>query len=116
MTAPLTLTPLLHVESLDASIAFYEALGGRVVHRSRGGDWAQLAIGGAELGLLAHPPNPEQSEGILELCFTSDDALATLESRLRASGITIERGAADDQNQPARAGDVQLDARVTGGT
>ena len=92
----LALQPMIHVEDMRASIAFYEALGGRVVVGSRDGDWAQIAIGGAEIGLLAHPPNPEQNEGTVELMFEASGDLGALEIRLRDAGVTVVRGAADE--------------------
>ncbi len=40
-----------------------EVLGGVLIEGSRDGDWAQVSIGGAEIGLLAYPANPEQGQG-----------------------------------------------------
>ena len=69
----LRLRPMVHVQDMAASVAFYERLGAHVVHGSRDGDWTLLEIGGSQLGLLAHPPNPEQDEGTVELNFQTDD-------------------------------------------
>lgn len=63
------LRPMVHVEDMAASVAFYEQLGATVVHGSRDGDWALMALGQDRIGLLAHPPNPEQREGTVELNF-----------------------------------------------
>jgi len=87
---------MIHVKDMAASIKFYEALGGDLVTQSRDGDWAQLALGGAEIGLLAHPANPEQHEGLVELNFESDEPLGALQERLKAAGVKIARGAADE--------------------
>jgi len=92
----LKLQPMIHVKDMAASIKFYEALGGDLVTQSRDGDWAQLALGGAEIGLLAHPANPEQHEGLVELNFESDEPLGALQERLKAAGVKIARGAADE--------------------
>ena len=92
----LKLQPMIHVKDMAASIKFYEALGGDLVTQSRDGDWAQLALGGAEIGLLAHPANPEQHEGQVELNFESDEPLGALQERLKAAGVKIARGAADE--------------------
>jgi len=92
----LKLQPIVHVADLRASIAFYEALGGTMLVGSRDGDWAQVRIGGAEIGLLAHPANPDQLEGEVELCFEYSEPLAELERKLSESGVTILRGAADE--------------------
>ena len=92
----LKLQPMIHVEDLAASIKFYEALGATLLTGSRDGDYAQLAIGGAEISLLAHPVNPEQAEGQVELSFEADEPLDLLQARLEAAGVTIARGASDE--------------------
>ncbi|GEM_PF-240342 len=92
----LTLQPMIHVEQMAAAIKFYEALGFSLTVGSRDGDWAQMRLGGAELGLLAHPPNPEQNEGIVELNFESQEPLEALEARLREAGVTIARPTGDE--------------------
>ena len=92
----LKLQPMIHVEDMAASIRFYEALGATLVTGSRDGDWAQLRLGGAEISLLAHPANPEQHEGQVELNFEYDGPLAALQEQLEAGGVTIARGAADE--------------------
>jgi catechol 2,3-dioxygenase-like lactoylglutathione lyase family enzyme len=95
-TSGLKLQPIIHVKDMAASINFYTALGGVLLTKSRDGDWAQLALGGAEIGLLAHPPNPEQGEGVVELSFTSEGSLDTLQQHLATAGVNIIRGAADE--------------------
>ncbi len=92
----LKLQPMIHVEDMSASIKFYEALGATLVTASRDSDYAQLALGGAEIGLLAHPANPEQNEGQVELNFEADEPLDVLQERLERSGVKIARGAADE--------------------
>ena len=92
----LQLQPIIHVGNIPDSVRFYEALGGEVIARSRDDDWAQVRIGASEIGLLAHPPNPEQGEDYVELCFSSDRRLNDVERELRAAGVTIVRGAADE--------------------
>ena len=90
------LQPMVHVEDMAASVAFYEALGAQVVHGSRDGDWVLLRLGGTELGLLAHPPNPDQGEGAVELNLVSTGPLPELEERLRATGVEVARPATDE--------------------
>ena len=90
------LQPMVHVDDMAASVAFYEALGARVVHGSRDGDWVLLRIGGAELGLLAHPPNPEQGDGSIELNLVSAQPLEELEEHLRAAGVSVVRPTTDE--------------------
>jgi hypothetical protein len=90
------LRPMVHVDDMAASVMFYEQLGATVVHGSRDGDWALLALGDARIGLLAHPPNPEQNEGTVELNFEAKEPIEGLEARLRAVGITISRPVSDE--------------------
>lgn len=92
----LRLQPMVHVADMAASVAFYEALGGQVVHGSRDGDWVLLRLGGTEVGLLAHPPNPEQGEGSVELNLVSTDPLEELEERVRAAGVDVVRPTGDE--------------------
>ena len=93
---PVRLQPMVHVADMPASVTFYEALGAHVVHGSRDGDWVLLRLGGTEIGLLAHPPNPEQGEGAVELNLVSTRPLEELEERLRASGVEVVRPTADE--------------------
>ncbi|MFN8631970.1 MAG: VOC family protein [Chloroflexota bacterium] len=92
----LRLQPIVHVSAMAPAVAFYEALGFAVVGGSRDGDWAELRLGASELGLLAHPPNPEQGEGDVELAFATSEPLAPLEERLRAAHVEIARPAGDE--------------------
>ena len=92
----LALQPMLHVAELGRALDFYRLLGATVVQGSRDGDWALLRFGTAELGLLAHPANPEQDEGPVELNFACDDDLPGLEDRLREAGATIMRPTGDE--------------------
>jgi catechol 2,3-dioxygenase-like lactoylglutathione lyase family enzyme len=92
----LTLQPMVHVEDMTASVAFYEGLGATVINGSRDGDFALLRLGSSELSLLAHPPNPEQNEGQVELNFATSEDLAELEQRLRERGVTVVTPASDE--------------------
>ncbi|MDT8914985.1 VOC family protein [Amycolatopsis sp. PS_44_ISF1] len=82
------LRPMVHVQEMSSSVAFYERLGAHVVHGSRDGDWALLELAGTRFGLLAHPPNPQQDEGRVELNFQADQPLHEVEDHLRAAGLT----------------------------
>ncbi len=91
-----TLQPMLHVEDMGKAIDFYSKLGATVLNGSRDGDWALLRFGDTELGLLAHPANPEQNEGKVELNFDYSASLEELEKTLRAAGVTIARPTGDE--------------------
>jgi predicted enzyme related to lactoylglutathione lyase len=86
---------MVHVEDMAAAVSFYEALGASVVQGSRDGDWVLLSLGEARIGLLAHPPNPEQGEGAVELNFEATEPLDRFEDRLRAAGVRITSPATD---------------------
>lgn len=94
--ARLVLQPMVHVEDLAASIDFYTALGARLLHGSRDGDFAMLQIGDAQLSLLAHPPNPEQNEGLVELNFETSDPLEQVEASLRQADVTVVQPTTDE--------------------
>ena len=90
----LSLLPIVHVTNLARAVEFYQKLGLACVHQRRDGDWAQLRLGGAEIGLLAHTPNVGEER--VELSFSATGALDELEARLREGGVTIARGAGDE--------------------
>lgn len=79
------LLPVIHVRDLPQAAAFYRNLGMEVVVESRDGDWVQLSMGEAGLGLLAH--DPTSPAGCIELTFDSTVPLMELEARLRAAGV-----------------------------
>lgn len=92
----LTLQPMIHVQNMAEAVAFYQRLGGRLRHGSRDGDWVAMTVGGAEISLLAHPPNPEQHEGIVELNFEYASDLEQLENTLTAAGVQIAAPTTDE--------------------
>jgi len=92
----LSLQPMVHVQQMAPAIAFYEALGGSVLHGSRDGDFVMMRIGNCQLGLLAHPPSPQQNQGLVELNFETTQGLEVLEQRLREVGVTIAQPATDE--------------------
>ena len=94
--ATVRLQPMLHVEDMGKALDFYTKLGATVLNGSRDGDWAVLRFGTTELGLLAHPANPEQNEGTVELNFEYDASLEELEKKLRHAGVTIARPTGDE--------------------
>ena len=91
----LVLQPLVHVTDVAGTVRLLEVLGGQVVQDSRAGDWVQVAVGGAEVGLLAHPPNPDQGDDLVELAFASRGPVTDLESRARSGGVEVSGPSAD---------------------
>ena len=92
----LSVQPMVHVDNMEKAVDFYSKLGATVLNKSRDGDWALLRFGTTELGLLAHPANPEQNEGKVELIFEFADSLEDLEKKLREDGVRIVRSASDE--------------------
>ncbi len=92
----LQLQPMLHVDDMGNALSFFQALGGTISSGSRDGDWSIVQFGTTELSLLAHPANPEQNEGKLELNFVTEEPLENLESRLREAAICIARPTGDE--------------------
>jgi hypothetical protein len=92
----LTLQPMVHVRDMAGTVSVLEALGGEVVLGSRDGDWVQMRIGGAEIGLLAHPPNPAQGEGDVELNFQSQTRLEDVEAGAVEAGVEVARPTSDE--------------------
>ncbi len=92
----LRVQPMVHVDNMADSVAFYEALGGRIVFGSRDGDWTLIQFQGACVSLLAHPPGDGRLETV-ELHFTASSSLEELESHLTSIDPSyIERGVADE--------------------
>lgn len=87
----LMLQPMVHVQDMAASVEFYEHLGGSIVHGGRDGAWTLMQVGSAQIGLLAHPPNPQDGEGKVELNFHSEMPLEDLEERLRETDNAVAR-------------------------
>lgn len=94
--AAVTLQPMVHVEDMGKALDFYSKLGASILNGSRDGDWALLRFGTTELGLLAHPANPEQNEGKVELNFEYSGSLEALEKKLREIGVTVVRPTGDE--------------------
>ena len=82
-----TLQPMIHVEDLKESLPFYEALGARILHGSRDGDFVMLQLGDSQFSLLAHPANPDQAEGEVELNFEARGRLEEVAVALRRAGV-----------------------------
>ena len=81
---------------MPEAVDFHAALGARVLNGSRDGDFTLLQLNVSELSLLAHPPNPAQDEGQVELNFVSSGPLTELEEQLRSAGVQIVAPTSDE--------------------
>ena len=91
----LKLSPMLHVRDLSKHVDFFERLGGSLLYGSRDGDFALMRFGETELGLLGHPPNPEQGDHPLELNFSAELPLEQIESAVDRDSSVVQ-GVSDE--------------------
>ena len=81
------ITPIRFVHDVDASRAFYAALGLAERTEATSGTWAELHADGGRLGLhIAAMPSTHHDAGAVALQFTSDERLDPLVERLAAAG------------------------------
>ncbi|AGL20632.1 glyoxalase/bleomycin resistance protein/dioxygenase [Actinoplanes sp. N902-109] len=74
---------------MAAAVAFYEALGGAIVHGDRDGTWVLMQVGTNQIGLVTRPPDPSRGESTVELNFSATMPLDRLERLLAERNITI---------------------------
>jgi catechol 2,3-dioxygenase-like lactoylglutathione lyase family enzyme len=85
----LFLQPMIHVDDMAASIAFYEQLGGTIIHGDRGSDWVLIQLGTVQIDLVARPPDVTSGETVVELHFGAAMPLENLERRLHRAGFPV---------------------------
>jgi len=90
-----TVQPMVHIDDMPASIAFYEALGAKIVNGSRDGDFVLLSLGETQLSLLAHPANPEQGDSVVELNFETRN-VDDLELFVTEAGVEVVSSVRDE--------------------
>lgn len=91
----LQLQPMVHVADMPAAVAFYEKLGGDLVHGDRDDDWVLMQVGTTQIGLVTRPPDPARGESTVELNFSATMPLDRLERLLRERDVRIVRMAVD---------------------
>nr|WP_221375808.1 VOC family protein [Actinoplanes polyasparticus] len=91
----LLLRPMLHVDDLAASIAFYRHLGGEIIHGGEDTDWVLMQLGTTQIGLLTRPPDRDRGEDKVELTFDASMPLAELESQLHRAGVPVDEVGTD---------------------
>jgi catechol 2,3-dioxygenase-like lactoylglutathione lyase family enzyme len=89
------LQPTVRVADMAASIAFYEQLGGAVIHGGRESDWVLMQLGTIQIGLLARPPDTSCGESAVELHFGAAMPLEQLERRLHRAGVPVAEVTSD---------------------
>ena len=92
----LRLQPRIHVGDMATSIAFYQQLGGEIIHGGRETEWVLMQLGTIQLMLLARPPDAARGESPVELTFGAAMPLEQLERRLHRAGFPIAEVTTDD--------------------
>jgi hypothetical protein len=96
MTFGLRVQPMVHVENMSESVAFFETLGGQIAFGSRDADWTLMQFQGSSVSLLAHPPGDGRFETV-ELHFTASSSLEELEAHVKSiNPVLIDRGVGDE--------------------
>jgi catechol 2,3-dioxygenase-like lactoylglutathione lyase family enzyme len=85
----LQVRPMVHVADLGTSIAFYQQLGGEIIHGGQDSHWVLMQLGPIQIGLLARPPDATVGETDVELTFGARMPLAELEQQLHRAGFPI---------------------------
>jgi len=85
----LQLRPVVHVRDLAASIAFYELLGGELIHGGPADGWVLLQLGTVQMVLAA------DGEAGVDLHFGAAMPLEQLERRLHRAGYPVGEVATD---------------------
>ena len=92
VTSPgLQVQPMVHVADMAASVAFYERLGGEVIHGGSDTEWTLMQLGTTQIGLLARPPKTELGESTVELNFTVEASLEDLHRAIPGAQIVVHR-------------------------
>ena len=91
-TSPgLELQPMVHVQDMAASVAFYERLGGEIIHGTRDGEWVLMQVGSTQINLVAHPPDAARGESTVELAFAAAAPIEQLQGRLPGASLATDR-------------------------
>ena len=75
--------PVVHVEDMAASVAFYQRLGAEIVHGGPDGEWVLIQLGTTQIDLITRPPRAERGECTVELNVAAEEPLDLLRERLR---------------------------------
>lgn len=85
--ARLELQPVVHVTDMAASVAFYQRLGGEIVHGAPADDWVLLQVGAVQINLVAG----EAAAGAVELNVAAAAPIEQLQRMLPGARIATHR-------------------------
>lgn len=92
----MTLMTIVYVTNMEASTAFYLALGAEISVVNRTNTWSELKVGDAILALHLTKDVPAERFCGLDLSFNSTEPLETLVQSFEEAGVTLHRGVADE--------------------
>jgi catechol 2,3-dioxygenase-like lactoylglutathione lyase family enzyme len=89
--ARLELQPVVHVADMAASVAFYQRLGGEVVHGRPEDDWVLLQVGAVQINLVAGDPGPSGGDSGVELNIAAPAPIDQYEQTLPGARFATHR-------------------------
>lgn len=89
--ARLELQPVVHVADMAASVAFYQRLGGEVVHGRPEDDWVLLQVGAVQINLVAGDPGPSGGDTGVELNIAAPAPIEQYEQTLPGARFATHR-------------------------
>ena len=89
--ARLELQPVVHVADMAASVAFYQRLGGEVVHGRPEDDWVLLQVGAVQINLVAGDPGPSGGDSGVELNIAAPAPIEQYEQTLPGARFATHR-------------------------
>jgi catechol 2,3-dioxygenase-like lactoylglutathione lyase family enzyme len=87
----LELRPVVHVHDMAASVAFYQRLGGEIIHGRPDDEWVLMQLGTAQIDLVTGPPETAGSNGAVELTFAAGAPVEQLQQVLPGARLTTHR-------------------------
>ena len=84
----LELRPVVHVADMAASVAFYERLGGEIIHGGPDDEWVLIQLGAVQIDLVTGPAG---GDGTVQLTFAADAPVEHLQQRLPGARLTTDR-------------------------
>lgn len=78
---------IVYVRDVARALPFYQALGFEIALRERTGDWVQLRLGDAILGLHKAEQPSRRERGGLQLSLITHERLESLLERLKVAGF-----------------------------
>ena len=95
-TVRLTPMTIVYVQDVTQALPFYQALGFEIALRERTGDWVQLRMGDAVLGLHKGSAPSQRVKGGIEFSLIVHERLETVLERLHTAGFPVSHPIIDE--------------------